>query len=101
MIEKKKFYINGEWVSPLTARDLEVIDPSNEEPCAIISIGEAADTDVAVAAALDAFESWSRTTPETRIALVERLLDIYKARANEMAEAISTEMGAPINLALK
>ncbi|TGR64737.1 aldehyde dehydrogenase family protein [bacterium M00.F.Ca.ET.194.01.1.1] len=101
MIEKKKFYINGEWVSPLTARDLEVIDPSNEEPCAIISIGEAADTDVAVAAALDAFESWSRTTPETRIALVERLLDIYKARANEMAEAISTEMGAPIDLALK
>lgn len=55
MIEKRQFYINGEWVDPVEGRDHHVIDPSTEEPCAVISLGGQADTDAAVAAAKDAF----------------------------------------------
>ncbi len=99
MLDKREFYINGRWVSPAKANDLEVINPSNEEPCAVISLGDQADADAAVAAARDAFASWAITRKEERLALVERILEVYMARANEMAEAISLEMGAPIDMA--
>ncbi|WP_406735720.1 aldehyde dehydrogenase family protein [Thioclava sp. GXIMD4215] len=99
MIEKRQFYINGEWVAPLAPRDHDVIDPSTEEACAIISLGTSADVDVAVKAAKDALPAWRATPPAERIAYVERLLEVYKARQQEMAEAISLEMGAPIDLA--
>ena len=98
MLEKREFYIDGQWVSPARANDFEVIDPSNEEPCAIISLGDQADTDAAVAAAKRAFESWAFTPKAERVALVERILAIYEARAEEMAETISLEMGAPIDM---
>ena len=101
MLEKRKFYIDGAWVDPVEARDFEVIDPSTEEAFAVISLGGDADTDRAVAAAGRAFESWSATTPQERLAKVERLLEIYNRRAGEMARAISQEMGAPIDMALK
>lgn len=100
MLEKKLFYIDGEWVAPQEVRELAVTDPSTEQPCAVISIGNAADTDRAVAVAKRAFGSWSKTEPGERLELVERLLDIYKRRSSEMAEAISLEMGAPIDMAL-
>jgi aldehyde dehydrogenase (NAD+) len=100
MLEKRNFYIDGAWVAPKTAQDLPVIDPSTEEACATISLGSAADADRAVAAAKLAFPSWSRTKPAERLALVEKLLDVYKRRAPEMAQAISMEMGAPIDMAL-
>ncbi|HAR51266.1 MAG TPA: aldehyde dehydrogenase family protein, partial [Roseovarius nubinhibens] len=61
MIEKKEFYINGVWTAPAAARDHEVINPSNEEPCAVISLGDQADTDAAVAAAKRAFPAWAST----------------------------------------
>jgi aldehyde dehydrogenase (NAD+) len=99
MIEKREFYIGGAWVPPAAARDFEVVDPSTEEPCAVISLGSAADTNAAVAAAKRAFPTWSATPKEERIALVERILEIYNRRAEEMARAISLEMGAPIELA--
>lgn len=99
MLIKRDFYINGAWVAPLAPRDCEVIDPSTEEPCAVISLGSEADCDRAVAAAKTAFESWSVTPPETRRAYVEAILAQYEARAEEMAQAISIEMGAPIKLA--
>ena len=99
MLEKREFYIDGQWVSPAKANDFEVIDPSNEEPCAIISLGDQADTDAAVAAAVRAFESWPFAPKAERIALAERILEIYERRADEMAEAISLEMGAPIDMA--
>ena len=99
MIEKREFYIDGRWTRPAAANDLEVIDPSSEEPCAVISLGGTADTDAAVAAAKRAFPSGAATPPEERIALVERLLGIYQARADEMAATISREMGAPIDMA--
>jgi len=99
MLDKRRFYINGQWVSPEAANDLEVIDPSTEEAFAVISLGSAADTDKAVAAARAAFPGWMFTPVEERLALIERILDIYLRRADEMAEAISREMGAPIDLA--
>lgn len=99
MLEKREFYINGQWVSPTKANDHDVINPSSELPCAVISLGSEDDTDAAVSAARAAFESWSQTTKEERLVLLECLLNIYKARADEMAEAISLEMGAPIALA--
>ena len=72
-----------------------MIDPSSEDVCAVISLGGQADTDAAVSAAKEAFPKWAATPVEERIALLEKLYDIYKARAGEMAEAITTEMGAP------
>lgn len=98
MIEKRQFYINGAWVDPIDGRDHHVIDPSTEDPCAVISLGGQADTDAAVAAAKDAFPSWMATPPADRIALVEKLLEIYQSRGEEMAQAMSVEMGAPIDM---
>ncbi|MGD9916850.1 MAG: aldehyde dehydrogenase family protein [Paenirhodobacter sp.] len=99
MIEKRDFYIDGKWVAPARARDYAVIDPATEEPCAVISLGDAADTEAAVAAAKAAGPAWAATAPEERIACVERILANYQARYEEMAQAMSLEMGAPIDLA--
>jgi aldehyde dehydrogenase (NAD+) len=92
------FYIDGKWVSPTIARDFIVINPANEEPLAIISLGSAADVDRAVAAAKKAFESYSETTPDERLAFLQQIIAVYKSRINELAETISQEMGAPISL---
>ena len=97
MIDKRKFYINGEWVNPTISNDLEVINPSNEEVCAVISLGDNADTNAAVLAAKNAFISWSKTSKQERIILLQKLYEIYKSKWNEMSEAISMEMGAPID----
>ena len=93
--EKKDFYINGNWVKPSQKNDLEVIDPSTEEVCAIISLGSEKDTNDAVKAAKNSFEIWWGTSKEKKIELLNNLLKIYKKRSLEMAEAISKEMGAP------
>lgn len=99
MLDKRTFYINGQWVAPVNPDEREVINPSTEEPCATIALGGQADTDAAVAAAQNAFGEWSQSDREQRLALLEKLAEIYQARNEEMAEAISTEMGAPISLA--
>jgi len=99
MIEKRQFYIDGRWVDPASPKDHSVINPANEEACAVISLGGKADVDKAVAAANAAFSDWMMTPPIERIALVEKLYSIYKARAEDMAQAMSIEMGAPISLA--
>ena len=99
MLDKKNFYINGKWVSPVKPNDFEVINPSTEETCAIISLGSKEDTNAAVDAAKKAFESWKDSSREERIKLLEKLLSIYKKRYSEMVEAISTEMGAPMDWA--
>ncbi len=98
MLEKRKFYIDGAWVDPISGRDLDVIDPSNEEVCAVISLGGQEDTDAAVSAARRAFDGWSQSTRAERLDALEALLAAYNARADEMAEAMSLEMGAPIDL---
>lgn len=99
MLKKTEFYIDGKWVAPAVAKEYEVINPANETAFATISLGSEADIDRAVAAAREAFETYSLTSREERIALLEKLLDVYKRRAGEMAEAISQEMGAPISMA--
>ncbi|PVH27890.1 aldehyde dehydrogenase family protein [Pararhodobacter oceanensis] len=99
MQDKRSFYINGAWVAPLDGTDFEVIDPSTEEPCAVISLGGQADTDAAVAAAKAALHDFMYADPAERLALVKRILEVYNARAEEMGAAISMEMGAPIDMA--
>ena len=98
MIQKREFYINGEWVAPAKPRDCLVIDPSTEDACAVISLGDQEDTDAAVDAASAAFPGWAATPPAERARYVEGILAQYEARAEEMAEAISLEMGAPIDM---
>ena len=98
-IAKTDFYIDGAWVAPATPRTLEVIDPSDESVAAVISLGSAADVDRAVAAARRAFPAWAETPLAERRAALVRLEEVYRARHDEMAEAISEEMGAPIDFA--
>jgi aldehyde dehydrogenase (NAD+) len=100
ILDRRNFYINGAWVAPSVPNDFDVIDPSTEQVCAVISLGNQADTDAAVAAAKAAFPVWSQTDVAERIALLERLLEVYEARNDEMGHAISMEMGAPISMAL-
>ncbi len=99
MLMKREFYINGKWVSPIVPRDCEVIDPSTEEPCAIISLGSEGDLNAAVAAAKAAFPLWSATPHATRRNVVMKILEQYEARLEELALAMSMEMGAPIDMA--
>jgi aldehyde dehydrogenase (NAD+) len=98
MLDKRKFYINGEWVDPIVANDLEVLNPATEKPVAVISMGTAADIDRAVAAAKKAFVTYSRTSVKERLALLEKLLSIYKRRYDEMAQTITLELGAPLTM---
>ena len=93
--EKKNFYIDGQWVQPSTPNDFEVIDPSTEEVCAIISLGSESDTNLAVEAAKKSFSAWWNTSKEKKLELLNNLLNIYQNRSSDMAQAISLEMGAP------
>ncbi|MBS1302342.1 aldehyde dehydrogenase family protein [Loktanella sp. SALINAS62] len=99
MLDKREFYIDGRWMGPAEPRDLEVIDPATEEPCAVISLGGQRDTDAAVFAATAAFPAWAALSPEKRAAYCAAILEQYRKRKDEMAEAIRAEMGAPIKLA--
>ncbi|MBT4212477.1 MAG: aldehyde dehydrogenase family protein, partial [Porticoccaceae bacterium] len=99
MKDLRKFYINGEWVDPTHSNDLQVENPANEEMVATISLGGETDVNLAVAAAKRAFASYSQISVEERIALMEKLLQIYMDRYDEMSVAISVEMGAPISFA--
>src|SRR5579863_3364639 len=98
MKDCRNFYIDGKWVSPIETHDLEVINPATEEPIATISLGSAADVDRAVAAAKSALESFSEITVQHRLALLTRIVEVYKSKMEEMAQTISQEMGAPISL---
>jgi len=101
MLRKTNFFIDGKWVAPAVAKELEVINPADEQAFAVISLGSPADVDKAVEAAQCAFPAWSATSREQRLALLEKLLTAYNRRVRDMAQAISWEMGAPIKLALE
>ena len=95
MLDKRKFYINGEWVSPIVANSLEVVNPATEKTIAVISMGTPKDIDRAVAAARNALPAYSRTSVADRLAMLEKLLEIYKRRYSEMVDTITLELGAP------
>ncbi len=93
-------YINGAWVDSKGGKPFDVIDPSTEETVATITLGSVEDTNDAVAAAKAAFDGWSNTSKEKRVELLTALLEKYQVRNDEMGKAISTEMGAPIDMSL-
>jgi aldehyde dehydrogenase (NAD+) len=100
-VDHSKFYIDGAWVTPKGRQTLDVIDPATEAPCATITLGTAEDVDLAVAAARRAFESYSQTSREERLALLATIIEIYETRLGDLAEAVTLEMGAPVGLATK
>ena len=94
-----QFYIDGKWVDPASPQTLDVINPATEQVAGTISMGSAEDVNRAVAAAKRAFSSYSRTSVKERLELLTTIREIYKRRFDDIADAIRTEMGAPVNLA--
>jgi aldehyde dehydrogenase (NAD+) len=99
MREYLKFYVDGQWVDPLRPNAFDVEDPVTEKVSGKISLGSAADVDVAVKAARRAFASWSQSTREQRLELLQAILAEYQKRADDLAEAVTEEIGAPPSLA--
>ena len=100
MTNMRNFYIDGAWVAPRDGTDFPVYNPATEEVFATISLGGAADAEAAITAARMAFASWSMTTPAERGEVLRAILAVYEKRSKDMAEAISNEMGAPIDMSL-
>ena len=101
MVHRMQFYIDGAWVDPVTPKSRPVVNPATEQPMYDIALGSAADVDKAVAAARRAFETFSQTTREERVALLTRIVEVYKSRMKDIGAAVSDEMGAPIGMAEK
>jgi aldehyde dehydrogenase (NAD+) len=101
MYDLRKFFIDGQWIQPQGRREFEVINPATEAPVGTILLGTAEDVNAAVAAARQAFESYSQTSREERIALLERIIAALKKELPRLATAISDEMGAPMRFALR
>ena len=96
-----KHYINGAWVDSIGGKRHEVISPSTEEACTEITIGTAADVDAAVVAARAAFETFSQTSVEERMALLGRIVEEFKKRAPDLGKSMASEMGAPVSFAFR
>jgi aldehyde dehydrogenase (NAD+) len=99
MREYLKFYIDGQWVDPVEAKTLDVDNPTTEQVSGKIAIGSAADVDKAVKAARRAFATWSQTSREERLDLLQAIFAEYQKRAGDLAAAVNEEMGAPAALA--
>ena len=98
----EKFYINGAWVDPVAGSGnmLDVINPATEEACGRVAMGTVADVDRAVAAARTAFATWQSSTREERLEVLQAIVEGYQKRYQDIAETISQEMGAPMDLAV-
>lgn len=90
-------YIDGQWTEPTDPREVELVDPTREEPFAKVTLGTSADVDRAVSAARRAFESFSRTSVEERIALIDRIIETYESHIGEFSELIAREVGIPVS----
>jgi aldehyde dehydrogenase (NAD+) len=101
MVHRTQFYIDGAWVDPVTPKSRPVINPATEQPMYDIALGSAADVDKAVVAARRAFETFSQTSRDERVALLTRIIEVYKSRMKDLGAAISDEMGAPLPFAEK
>lgn len=95
----RKHYVNGEWVTPISKAEFPVLNPATEEQIGTIILGNEADVDRAVAAAKAAFDTFSKTTKSDRLDLLHALMTATKARFDDLAEAMSAEMGAPMTMA--
>jgi aldehyde dehydrogenase (NAD+) len=100
MYDFRRFYIDGAWTSPTGRSEHLVINPATEDACGRILFGTVEDVDAAVSAARRAFDSFSETSRHARIALLERIVTIFERRIEDVARAISQEMGAPKKFAL-
>lgn len=98
-LDRTAFYIDGDWAAPATGETLQVVSPHSEQVVATVPEGSRADIDAAVAAARRAFDSgpWPRMSPQQRVEVVQSFSNLYAGKLGEMAEVISTEMGAPIS----
>jgi aldehyde dehydrogenase (NAD+) len=101
MIDRKNFYINGQWVNPKSKEEIKVVNPATEQDCAVIAIANKDDVNDAVVAAKNTYDTWAFTSKEERIQLLEKLYESYKKRWNDIAEAITMEMGAPKDFSTK
>ena len=101
MVHRMQFYIDGAWVDPAVPKSRPVINPATEQEMYDIALGSAADVDKAVAAARRAFELFSQTSREERVALLTRIVEVYKSRMKDLGAAVSDEMGAPLAFAEK
>ena len=98
MIDARKFYIDGQWVEPDSTNEFPILSPVTEEQIGVTILGNEKDVDLAVSAANEAFKSYSFTTKEERLSLLEKLLEITKKRFDDLAWAMTKEMGAPISM---
>lgn len=98
MLDLRKFYINGDWVAPRGGQNRKVFNPATEKPIATISMANVEDVNSAVAAAKAAFPAFSRTSRDERLALLARFMQVYKDGYEEISQAMSAEMGAPITM---
>ena len=96
-MDSRQCYIDGAGVWPDQRHDFEVINPATEAPAGVISLGQKADVDKAVAAARQAFDGWSRSTVAARLAILQNIRTIYQRRAEELSQAMTAEMGSPIS----
>src|ERR1700720_2921411 len=101
MVNRMQFYIDGAWVDPVVKKSTPVVNPATEEAMYEVALGSKADVDKAVAAARRAFETFSQTSREERIALLSKIVEVYKSRAKEIGASVSDEMGAPLPMAEK
>src|SRR3979409_2068090 len=101
MVNRMQFYIDGAWVDPAVKKSTPVVNPATEEAMYDIALGSKADVDKAVAAAKRAFLTFSQTSREERVALLSKIIEVYKTRMKDIGAAVSDEMGAPLPMAEK
>src|SRR5213082_1270209 len=101
MVNRMQFYIDGAWVDPVVKKSTPVVNPATEEAMYEVALGSKADVDKAVAAARRAFDTFSQTSREERVALLARIIEVYKTRMKDIGAAVSDEMGAPLPMAEK
>src|SRR5207245_5689838 len=99
MVNRMQFYIDGAWVDPAVKKSTPVVNPATEEAMYEVALGSKADVDKAVTAAKRAFETFSQTSREERVALLEKIIEVYKTRMKDIGAAVSDEMGAPLPMA--
>src|ERR1700716_2773239 len=99
MVNRMQFYIDGAWVDPAVKKSTPVVNPATEEAMYEVALGSKADVDKAVTAARRAFETFSQTSREQRVALLEKIIEVYKTRMKDIGAAVSDEMGAPLPMA--